>query len=105
MTTDPETIVTEAIEAEAFCRRLELAWIDLKEKTKEAKEEYDQAVLHLRALFAAESNDAERPLLPDENAPDSVTFTAESIDQVRTMADKLRDMPAKIKRPRNASRR
>jgi hypothetical protein len=69
MRTNDETI-TEAKEAEAFIRRLEIEWLDLKEQTKEKKDEMEQAVMHLRQLFAAEANDSDRPLLDDQDADD-----------------------------------
>ncbi len=92
MRTDAET-VKEAEETVTFIRKLQAQEAQIKADLKEKREEIDQALGHLTALFEAEENDDDRPLLDGqdgEEIPSSVTFTGPQLSAVKELGEQLR---------------
>lgn len=65
---DAENRLSDIENAERYCRSAEASVEIAKENLKEAKADYDRQVDRLRSLARASANDADRPLLPENQA-------------------------------------
>ena len=59
-------VLRELMAAEVDCKKAELTVETTKAEAKAARDWYDQSVLHLRRLIAECENDANRPLLQEQ---------------------------------------
>ncbi len=86
----PETTLDHLAVLEAGCVEHEKRWLELKEETKHAKEQLDEAIEYLRETIRRWKEDAKKTTLPfGEDVPSEVAFTPGDLDAIKNRLERI----------------